>query len=30
VATQHMMVSPATFELTGRLLLGVETDVAML
>lgn len=30
VATQHMMVSPATLELTGRLLLGVETDVAML
>lgn len=30
VATQHMMVSPATFELTGRLLLGIETDVAML
>jgi len=30
VATQHMMVAPATLELTGRLLLGVETDVAML
>lgn len=30
VATQHMMVSPATLELTGRLLLGVETDTAML
>jgi alkylation response protein AidB-like acyl-CoA dehydrogenase len=30
VATQHMMVSPATLELTGRLLLGVDTDVAML
>ena len=30
VATQHMMVSPATFELTGRLLLGLETDTAML
>ena len=30
VATQHMMVGPATYELTGRLLLGVETDVAML
>lgn len=30
VATQHMMVSPSTFELTGRLLLGVETDTAML
>ena len=25
VATQHMMVSPATLELTGRLLLGLET-----
>ena len=30
VATQHMMVSPATLELTGRLYLGLETDVAML
>jgi alkylation response protein AidB-like acyl-CoA dehydrogenase len=30
VATQHMMVSPATLELTGRLLLGLETDTAML
>lgn len=30
VATQHMMVSPATFELTGRLFLGVETDTSML
>jgi alkylation response protein AidB-like acyl-CoA dehydrogenase len=30
VATQHMMVAPATLELIGRLLLGVETDVAML
>ena len=30
VATQHMMVSPATLELTGRLFLGLETDVAML
>jgi alkylation response protein AidB-like acyl-CoA dehydrogenase len=30
VATQHMMVSQATLELTGRLLLGVETDVSML
>ena len=28
VATQHMMVSPATLELTGRLLLGLETDTA--
>lgn len=30
VATQHMMVSPATLELTGRLLLGLETDVTVL
>ena len=30
VATQHMLVGPATLELTGRLLLGVETDVEML
>jgi len=30
VATQHMMVGPSTFELTGRLLLGLETDTAML
>lgn len=30
VATQHMMVAPAIYELTGRLLLGVETDVGML
>jgi alkylation response protein AidB-like acyl-CoA dehydrogenase len=30
VATQHMMVSPATLELTGRLLLGLETDVSQL
>jgi alkylation response protein AidB-like acyl-CoA dehydrogenase len=30
VATQHMMVSPSIFELTGRLLLGLETDTAML
>jgi alkylation response protein AidB-like acyl-CoA dehydrogenase len=30
VVTQHMMVQPATFELTGRLLLGLETDVSML
>ena len=26
VATQHMMVGPATWELTGRLLLGLDTD----
>jgi alkylation response protein AidB-like acyl-CoA dehydrogenase len=30
VATQHMMVSPASFELAGRLLLGVPTDIAQL
>jgi len=30
VATQHMMVGPSTYELTGRLYLGLETDVAML
>ena len=30
VATQHMLVGPATWELTGRLLLGVETDTAQL
>ena len=30
VATQHMMVSEATLELTGRLFLGVPADTAML
>jgi alkylation response protein AidB-like acyl-CoA dehydrogenase len=30
VATQHMMVSPATLELTGRLLFGLETDTSQL
>jgi alkylation response protein AidB-like acyl-CoA dehydrogenase len=30
VATQHMMVSEATYELTGRLFLGVPTNTAML
>ncbi len=30
VATQHMMVSPATLELIGRLFLGVETDSSLL
>jgi alkylation response protein AidB-like acyl-CoA dehydrogenase len=30
VVTQHMMVAPATFELVGRLRLGVPTDVTML
>ena len=30
VATQHMLVAPATWELGGRLLLGLETDVSQL
>jgi alkylation response protein AidB-like acyl-CoA dehydrogenase len=30
VATQHGMVSASTLELTGRLLLGLETDVSQL
>lgn len=30
VATQHMMVAPPTYELTGRLLLGLETDATFL
>ncbi len=30
VVTQHMLVAPATFELTGRLLLGVATDTTQL
>ena len=30
VATQHMMVAPATWELTGRLLLGLPTDTTQL
>jgi alkylation response protein AidB-like acyl-CoA dehydrogenase len=29
-ATQHMLVAPATWELTGRLLLGLPTDTAQL
>src|SRR5207248_5507904 len=29
-ATQHLVVSPATYELTGRILLGVETEVSQL
>ena len=29
-ATQHMLVSPATFELAGRLLLGLPTDTSQL
>ncbi len=30
VAAQHMLVAPATWELTGRLLLGLPTDVTQL
>ena len=30
VATQHVLVAPATLELVGRLLLGLEADTAML
>jgi indole-3-acetate monooxygenase len=30
VVTQHMMVAPATYELAGRVLLGVPTDTSML
>jgi alkylation response protein AidB-like acyl-CoA dehydrogenase len=30
VVTQHMLVAPATLELTGRLLLGLETDTTQL
>jgi len=30
VATQHMMVAPATYELTGRFLLGMDADATML
>jgi indole-3-acetate monooxygenase len=30
VATQHMLVAPATWELTGKLLLGLDTDVSQL
>lgn len=30
VATQHMLVGPSTWELTGRLVLGLETDVTQL
>ena len=30
VATQHMMVSPSTLELTGRIFLGLETDASLL
>ena len=30
VVTQHLMVAPATYELTGRVLLGLETDTSQL
>ncbi len=30
VATQHLMVAPATWELCGRLLLGIDADTSML
>jgi alkylation response protein AidB-like acyl-CoA dehydrogenase len=30
VVTQHIMVAPSTFELTGRILLGLETDTSLL
>jgi alkylation response protein AidB-like acyl-CoA dehydrogenase len=30
VATQHIMVGPASTSLVGRVLLGLDTDVAML
>lgn len=30
VATQHLMVSPPTYELTGRLLMGLPTDTGQL
>jgi alkylation response protein AidB-like acyl-CoA dehydrogenase len=30
VVTQHAMVAPSTYELTGRILLGLDTDSAML
>lgn len=30
VATQHMLVAPATWELAGRLLLGLQTDIMQL
>lgn len=30
VVTQHMMVAPATYELAGRLFLGIDTDTSLL
>ncbi len=30
VATQHLMVSPATYELVGRIRLGIDTDLSLL
>ena len=30
VVTQHVMVAPATYELAGRVLLGIPTDTSML
>ena len=30
VATQHAMTAPRTFELTGRMRLGIETDTRQL
>ncbi|HEY2386362.1 MAG TPA: acyl-CoA dehydrogenase family protein [Candidatus Binatia bacterium] len=30
VVTQHLMVAPATYELTGRVLLGLDTDTSQL
>ena len=30
VATAHMLVAPATWELTGRILLGLDADVTQL
>jgi len=29
-ATQHMLIGPSTWELTGRLMLGLPTDIAQL
>jgi hypothetical protein len=30
VATQHTMVAPPTYELAGRILLGLDADTTML